>query len=92
MNELKSTIIILATLVVFLTSCEKDIDFNSQYESGIAIYSLVMPGEPFTLRVSRSFSVNDNSRAFTMPTFTFGLISFLTFQFSFQCLNIGFRI
>ena len=60
MNELKSTIIILATLVVFLTSCEKDIDFNSQYESGIAIYSLVMPGEPFTLRVSRSFSVNDN--------------------------------
>ena len=60
MNELKSTIIILAALVVFLTSCEKDIDFNSQYESGIAIYSLVMPGEPFTLRVSRSFSVNDN--------------------------------
>ena len=54
MNELKSTIIILAALVVFLTGCEKDIDFNSQYESGIAIYSLVMPGEPFTLRVSHS--------------------------------------
>lgn len=46
--------------MIALGSCEKIVDINGDYENGIAVFTLVQPGEKFFLHVSRSFTV-DNS-------------------------------
>ena len=60
MNKLNRHIILFISLLAILSSCEKEIDFSGQYDSGIAVYAIAMPGEPFSMRLSRSFTVNDN--------------------------------
>lgn len=57
-----NNIFILLLATVLLSSCEKVIDFGtkSQNEKGIAVYALAIPGRPFTVRISHSFTVNDN--------------------------------
>ena len=60
MNKLNRHIILFISLLAILSSCEKEIDFSGQYDSGIAVYAIAVPGEPFSMRLSRSFTVNDN--------------------------------
>lgn len=60
MKHLKIIYLLLAALVACLASCEKEVEFNSQYDDGIALYAIATPGQPFSLRISRSFSVNNN--------------------------------
>lgn len=56
-------------IIALFTSCEKEIEFNTQYENGIAVYAVAIPGDPLSLKISRSFTVNDN------PKMTFSSLS-----------------
>ena len=49
-------------IIALFTSCEKEIEFNTQYENGIAVYAVAIPNDPFSLKISRSFTVNDNPK------------------------------
>ena len=60
MSNQNRHIIFLISLLALLTSCEKEIDFSGQYDSGIAVYAIAVRGEPFSMRLSRSCTVNDN--------------------------------
>ena len=60
MNKLNRHIILIISLLAILSSCEKEIDFTAQYDSGIAVYAIAVPDQPFSMRISRSFTVNDN--------------------------------
>ena len=50
--------ILFAAFSILLTSCEKIIEFNKQEESSIAIFALATPDEPFSVMISKSFTVN----------------------------------
>lgn len=53
-------------IAMSLASCEKILEFEGDQNPDIAIYALATPGEPFSMMVSRSFTVNDNpSHVFT---------------------------
>ena len=56
-------------IIALFTSCEKEIEFNTQCENGIAVYAVAIPGDPLSLKISRSFTVNDN------PKMTFSSLS-----------------
>ena len=60
MSKLNRFNLLIISLLAILTSCEKEIDFSEQYDNGIAVYAIAVPGEPFSIRLSRSFTVNDN--------------------------------
>ena len=60
MSKLNQFNIFIILLMAVLTSCEKEIEFSEQYDSGIAVYAIADPGQPFSMRISRSFTVNDN--------------------------------
>ena len=60
MSNQNRHIILFISLLAILSSCEKEIDFSGQYDNGIAVYAIAVPGEPFSIRLSRSFTVNDN--------------------------------
>ena len=59
MRKIRITLL-LFSVIFLLSSCEKEIEFDKQYDSGIAIYALAIPGKPFAVRISHSFTVNDN--------------------------------
>ena len=61
MSKLNRFNLLIISILAILTSCEKEIDFSEQYDNGIAVYAIAVPGEPFSIRLSRSFTVNDNS-------------------------------
>ncbi|MBR6285335.1 MAG: DUF4249 domain-containing protein [Muribaculaceae bacterium] len=69
MSKLNRFYILAISLLTMLTSCEKEIDFSGQYDSGLAVYAIAVPGDAFSMRISRSFTVNDN------PTVVFSLHS-----------------
>ena len=46
MNKLNQHIILFISLLAILSSCEKEIDFSGQYDSGIAVYAIAVPDEP----------------------------------------------
>ena len=60
MSKLNRYSIFLISLIAVLASCEKEIDFGAEYDNGIAVYAIADPGQPFSMRISRSFTVNDN--------------------------------
>lgn len=61
--------IFLISIIALLSSCEKVIDFetHSPDSKGIAVYALAIPGKPFSARISRSFTVNDNPKTVFSP-------------------------
>lgn len=57
--------LLLLCTTLALSSCEKEIEIEHKYDNGIAVFALAVPGQKFSVRVSRSFTVNTN------PQFTF---------------------
>ena len=51
---------LMAFFATLLVSCERTLEFQGQFNSGIAISCLAQPGEPFYLTVSKSFNINTN--------------------------------
>ncbi len=60
MSKLNQFNVFILSLLAVLTNCEKEIEFSEKYDSGIAVYAIADPGQPFSMRISRSFTVNDN--------------------------------
>ncbi len=55
-----------AAVAMSLTSCEKILDFEGEQKPGIAVYALATTDAPFSMMVSRSFTINDSpSHVFT---------------------------
>lgn len=56
--------ILLVCVIVHFTSCEKEIEFNTQHENGITVYAVATPSAPLALQISSSFTVNDNPKMY----------------------------
>lgn len=64
----KFTIILTILGVVFLTACEKEIEFNGeQTDSKLVINSLVEPGKPIDAKLSKSVFFLDNENTTEAP-------------------------
>ena len=58
------------TVAISLASCEKIIEFEGNQDASLAIFALTTPEEPFSMMVSRSFTINDNpSHVFTVDKY-----------------------
>ena len=47
-------------MLAVLPGCEKELELSGRHENGIAVYAIAIPGRQFSMRVSHSFTVNDN--------------------------------
>lgn len=60
MKRTSCYIFVSLLLTVLLCGCEKELDFNQEEYSGMSVFALASPGQPFSLRLSQSFTVNSN--------------------------------